>query len=48
MLNMIEMEGTGEDRKTRGGRAKVKENNWPDSSLLFNVLTIFVVFIKSI
>lgn len=48
MLDMLEVDRTGEDRKTRGGRAKVKENNCPDSSLLFNVLTIFVFFVKSI
>lgn len=46
MLDMIEMDRTGEDRKTRDGKVEVKENNWSDSPLLFNVLSIFMFLLN--
>jgi len=42
MLDRIETDRTGEDRKARDGGVNVKENNRSDSPLLFNVLSIFM------
>lgn len=47
MLDMIAMDRTGEDRKTRDHGVKVNENNWSDPPL-FQCSFHLHVFIKSI